>query len=89
MRHGLIPGYNVDLIDVKAGLRELKAIWPGAPAESIAVIEYALTRWARGEEQAAERGAIDQAFHGIDFGSWRRVLAAARASAENKKGTPQ
>jgi hypothetical protein len=44
----------------------------------------ALMRWARGEEAAAERGAIDGSFHGIDYTSWRRVLAAARAGGEAK-----
>lgn len=80
----IVPGVHVDRIDVAAGMRELEKIWPGAPVESVTVIQYALMRWARGEEAAAERGAIDQSFHGVDFGSWRRVLAAARATAETK-----
>lgn len=43
---------------------------------------------ARGEEQQAERGAIDQGFHGITFTCWRRVLAAAVASGvQNERGT--
>jgi hypothetical protein len=50
------------------------------------VIEYALMRWARGEEEAAKRGAIDRSFHGISFTCWLRVLAAARASAEGDVG---
>lgn len=80
----LKPGVNVDRIDVAAGLRELSAFWPDAPMETRMVIEYALERWRRGEEADAERGAIDRNFHGLDFGSWRRVLAAARAAAEAK-----
>lgn len=80
----LEPGVNVDRIDVAAGLRELATFWPDAPMETREVIKYALQRWARGEEEAAERGAIDQTFHGLDFGSWRRVLAAARAAGEAK-----
>lgn len=75
------PGRNLDRIDVDAGVRELLAFWPDASVETRFVIEYALRRWARGEEDAAERGAIDRKFHGIDFGSWRRVLAVAMASA--------
>lgn len=82
MRTGLIPGHNVDRIDVAAGLRELASIGY-TEAETKMVIEYALMRWARGEEEAAERGAIDRAFYGISLTCWRRVLAAARAAAES------
>lgn len=76
-----IPGYDVDRVDVAAGLRELKAIGYGEP-ETVMVIEYALRRWARGEEEAAQRGAIDRSFHGISLTCWLRVIAAARAAAE-------
>ena len=82
MRPGLITGVNVDAIDVDAGMRELVAC--GCPKTDQVrhwVIQYALERWARGEEEAAQRGAIDQSFHGIDLTSWLRVLAAARAAA--------
>lgn len=86
MRTGLIPGHNVDRIDVNAGLRELTACGYDEP-HTIAVIEYALQRWARGEEEQAQRGAIDKNFHGIDLTSWTRVIAAARARAELVKET--
>lgn len=76
----LVPGVNVDKIDVAAGLKELTLCGYQEPKTHM-VIEYALQRWARGEEQAAERGAVDQSFHGVDFGSWRRVLAAAIAAS--------
>lgn len=76
-----VPGYNVDRIDVAAGVRELRACGYDEP-ETVMVIEYALMRWARGEEESAQRGAIDKAFHGINFTCWIRVLAAARAHAE-------
>ena len=76
-----VPGHNVDRIDVAAGLRELKACGY-EEAETVMVIEYALMRWARGEEEAAQRGAIDRSFHGISLTCWIRVLAAARAHAE-------
>ncbi|OHU47257.1 hypothetical protein BKG82_26750 [Mycobacteroides chelonae] len=76
----LVPGVNVDKVDVAAGLREL-ALCGYKDAKTRTVIEYALQRWARGEEQAAERGAVDQSFHGVDVGSWRRVLAAAMSAA--------
>lgn len=81
MRTGLIPGHNVDRIDVAAGLRELTACGY-TEAETHMVIGYALQRWQRGEEEQAQRGAIDRGFHGIDFGSWVRVLAAARVAAD-------
>lgn len=75
-----VPGYNVDRIDVAAGLRELKECGYDDPHTDM-VVEHALQRWARGEEAAAQKGAIDKAFHGINLTSWVRVLAAARASA--------
>jgi hypothetical protein len=74
-------GRNLDRIDVASGLRELGACGYSEPHTAM-VIEYALKRWARGEEDAAERGAIDRSFHGIDLTSWMRVLAAARAGGE-------
>lgn len=78
-----VPGYNVDRIDVAAGLRELKACGYDEP-KTVMVIEYALMRWARGEEESAQRGAIDRSFHGISLTCWLRVVAAARAHAEAK-----
>lgn len=83
--HPRIPGYNVDRIDVAAGLRELKALGYAA-RETLQVIEYALRRWARGEEVQAQRGAIDHTFHGISLTCWLRVLAASRAGAETVRG---
>jgi hypothetical protein len=76
-----IPDYNVDRINVAAGLRELTACGYEEP-RTVMVIEHALMRWARGEEEAAEKGAIDCSFHGISLTCWRRVLAAAMAVAE-------
>lgn len=58
MRTGLIPGVNVDRIDIAAGMRELAACGYHE-AETQMVITYALQRWQRGEEEAAQRGAID------------------------------
>lgn len=75
-----ISGYNVDRIDVAAGLRELRACGYDEPKTTM-VIEYALMRWARGEEEEAKRGAIDRSFHGINLTCWLRVLAAAMAQA--------
>jgi hypothetical protein len=78
-----IPGHDVDRIDVAAGLRELKECGYEEP-HTVMIIEHALMRWARGEEAAAQKGAIDRSFHGINLTCWIRVLAAARASAEAK-----
>ena len=78
-----IPGHDVDRVDVAAGIAELKEMGFTEP-ETLMVIQHALMRWARGEEEAAKRGAIDKTFHGISFTCWLRVLAAARASAEEK-----
>lgn len=81
--HRPTPGHNVDRIDVAAGIRQLfECGWHDGHTHM--VIEHALMRWARGEEEAAQRGAIDQSFHGIDLTSWLRVLAAARAGGEQK-----
>ena len=79
MRTGLETGHNVDPVDVAAGMRELTECGYDEPKTRM-VIEHALMRWARGEEEQAERGAIDREFHGIAFTCWRRVLAAAVAS---------
>lgn len=85
MRTGLVSGTNVDRVDITAGLRELAACGYHEP-ETRFVIEYALARWARGEEEAAQRGAIDKSFHGIALTCWIRVLAASRAAAEATTG---
>jgi hypothetical protein len=81
MRIGLVPGFNVDQLDISAGMRELEACGYIEP-ETKMVIEYALQRWARGEEEAAQRGAIDKKFHGISLTCWLRVLAASMAAAQ-------
>lgn len=78
MRTGLKTGVNVDGICIESGLKELADCGYDSP-ETKMVIEYALARWARGEEEPAQRGAIDKAFHGIPLTCWYRVLAGARA----------
>jgi len=77
------PGVNIDRIDVNAGIEKLQELGY-EDNRTLTVIDYALRRWARGEEEAAEKGAIDQSFYGIDFTSWRIVLAHAIATAEEK-----
>lgn len=79
MRPGLVSGVNVDILDVEAGLRELEACGYDDPRTRM-VIDYALTRHARGEECAAQRMAIDEGLHGISLTCWFRVLSAAMAS---------
>jgi hypothetical protein len=81
MRTGLISGHNVDRVDVEAGLKELKNCGYNEP-ETLVVIEYALNRWKRGEEAAAEKGATDKTFHGIDPICWARVIASAISAAQ-------
>lgn len=83
MHPDLIVGVNVDSINVEAGMRELvRCGYPEREVERHMVIEHALMRWKRGEEEQAQRGAIDRDFHGIDLTSWLRVLAAAMAGAQ-------
>lgn len=79
----LKPGVNLDRLDIAAGMRELvECGYPETEVERHTVIQYALQRWARGEEEAAQRGAIDNSFHGISLTCWIRVLAASMAAAE-------
>lgn len=75
------PGYNVDKLDIAAGLREL-VLCGYTDEHTRMVIQYALQRHARGEEEAARKGAIDKNFHGVNFTSWNRILAAAMAAAQ-------
>lgn len=79
-----VPGKNIDRIDIDAGLRELGLCGYNMKRDerTFYVIQYALARWKRGEEAAAEKGAIDGSFYGVTLTVWRRVLAAARAAGE-------
>ncbi len=80
----LTPGHNVDKVDVAAGAAELALCGYNDP-NTKTLINYCLLRWARGEEAQADKMAIDRSFYGIDFTSWRRVLAAAIAAASNEE----
>lgn len=75
-------GRNLDAVNLHAGMNMLKCLGYTEP-HTREVIQYALRRWAKGEEQAAEKGAIDESFHGVNFVSWRMVLAAALATKAN------
>lgn len=78
----LVPGVNLDSLNIDAGLKELvNCGYPETEVERHMVIQYALQRWARGEEEAAQRGAIDHSFHGITLTSWIRVISAAMVGA--------
>lgn len=77
MRQELIPGVNVDRVDVAAGLK-FGAAFGYDDAESQMVLEYALMRWRRGEEDGADRTALSG---GVDLTSWRAVVAAAVVAA--------
>lgn len=72
----LVPGINVDPVDMDAGLDA--AVELGfESAEDEMVTEYALARWARGEEEGAERTWLY--YHPHDMTAWRMILAAAVA----------
>lgn len=85
MRSGLVPGVNVDRVDVAAGIAQARGLGYAAP-EELMVIEYALMRHARGEEDGAERTIIS---HRIDFTSWRMILAAAVAASERRSAAAE
>lgn len=77
MGNKLVPGVNVDRVDVAAGMT-LAARFGYDDWESQTVVEYALMRHRRGEEDGAQRTALG---HGIDLTSWYAILAAALAGA--------
>ncbi len=76
MSTNLTSGYNVDKINIEAGINMLKDL--GYTDErTIVVINYCLLRWSKGEELRAQMMATDEDFYGIDLTSWLRVLSAA------------
>lgn len=78
MRPGLVPGVNVDRVNVAAGMRRAAEVgYSDATAQMVA--EYALRRHARGEEDGAERTWLRQ--YPRDLTSWRIALAHALAEA--------
>lgn len=76
----LVPGVNADKINVQAGLAELRVCGYDHP-NTFMLIEYCLNRWAKGEEELAQKTAMATDLNGINYTSWLRVLAAARANA--------
>lgn len=85
MRAGLIPGVNVDRVDVSAGLTFAASIGYG-DATAQMVIDYALARHARGEEEGAQRTWLSQ--YPNDLTSWTMILAHAITAATPQEGQP-
>lgn len=77
----LVPGVNVDPVDVAAGLGQAAEFGYGSLQYQV-IVEYALMRHARGEEEGAQRSALSG---GIDLTSWFAILAAAVAAANARE----
>lgn len=82
----LVPGVNVDPVSVGAGMKRAVELgyfdW-----KAQMVVEQALLRWKRGEEDSAQRLWLSE--YPTDLTSWFAILAAAVATgtAELKKET--
>ncbi|WP_284982398.1 hypothetical protein [Arthrobacter sp. efr-133-TYG-118] len=76
MRPDLIPGVNVDRVDVAAGCR-MAAQLGYSDFQAQMIVEYAPMRHHRGEEGGAERTWLAQ--FPRDLTSWRAILAHAVA----------
>lgn len=77
----LVPGHNVDKVDIAAGLA-LAVRFGYDSAEHQMVVTYALQRRARGEEHGAEQSALSG---GVDLTSWYAIKAEAIVAAEAKE----
>jgi hypothetical protein len=75
-----IPGYNVDRVDVGAGMDQAYKFGYTSP-EHQTVTEYALMRHARGEEDGAQKTALGG---GISLTAWYAILACAITTAEQE-----
>lgn len=76
----LTPGVNVDRVDLGAGMQKAMTLGYGDLPNDRLVVEYALRRHARGEEDGAERTWMSH-FGASTLTGWRVVLAAAVAGA--------
>lgn len=76
----LVPGRNVDRVDVEAGLAKMVELGFDEPNHRMEV-DYNLTRWGRGEEDSADR-SMSRSLSGVDYTSWRIILASVIATAE-------
>lgn len=85
----LTPGHNVDVVNIAAGMAMLESIGYEPNTEIWMLVQYALQRWGRGEEGAAENMALGLGqwkgddFPSVDLTSWRMVLAAAVSGDES------
>lgn len=77
----LQTGVNLDDVNVQAGVAEARKIGYTSGNE-VMLVDYCLSRWAKGEEALAESTALHL---GIDLTSWYRILAAARAHVHQGK----
>lgn len=77
MRPGLVPGENVDKVNIAEGMKLAAHFGYDSPGYQM-VVEYALMRHARGEEDGAQRSALSG---GIDLTSWYAILARAVVTA--------
>jgi hypothetical protein len=72
----LEPGVNVDKVNIARGMKVARDLgYCTTPNESM-VVEYALQRWQRGEEDGAEASWMSE-FGKSSYGDFRVVLAAA------------
>ena len=80
MRPGLAadgPYPNVDKVNVAAGIDAGTELGFDSATDEM-VVQYALLRWARGEEAGAEATFLRYFPH--DLTAWRMIIAAAVAS---------
>lgn len=78
MRTGLVPGVNLDRVDLAAGLHMADRLGYGDATAQV-VVEYALMRHRRGEAAGSERTWLSHFPH--DLTSWKAILAQAIAQA--------
>lgn len=78
MRPGLVSGVNVDRLDKNAGMAKAVALGYD-DATSRMVVQYALQRWERGEEE----GSLKTIRGHVDLTSWYAIVAAAVAAAQS------
>lgn len=83
MRPGLIVGVNVDAVDIERGKRCAAELGYDGPTAQM-VVEYALQRHGRGEEDGAQRTWLS--YHGSDLTSWFVILAAAIEGGFSQEG---
>ena len=75
----LTPGVNVDALDVEAGLAMARQHGWIANGNDLMLVDYALKRHARGEEDGAEKTWLGH-FGNASLTGWKMVLAAALAA---------